>query len=73
MSSWFVKPETRRLELPEGQWLVVKKRLTEGERRQVMSGMVSEMVRYPDAGYWVSYSVIPGDEPVTIVTIRKMQ
>jgi hypothetical protein len=37
------------------------------------SGMVSEMVRYPDAGYWVSYSVIPGDEPVTIVTIRKMQ
>ena len=37
------------------------------------SGAITEMVRYPDDGYWVSYNVIPGDEPITIVTIRKLK
>lgn len=43
MSSWFVKPEAKRVELPEGQWLLLKKRLTEGERRTMMGGLVSEV------------------------------
>lgn len=35
-------------------------------------GSISEMVRYENDGYWVSYNRIPGDDPVTIVTIRKI-
>lgn len=31
--SWFVPPETVRLELPEGQWIRVKRRLNAGEQR----------------------------------------
>src|SRR4026209_1344328 len=32
-ASWFVRPETSRLLLSEGQWLLVKQRLTAGEFR----------------------------------------
>lgn len=32
-ASWFVRPETSRLPLSEGQWLLVKRRLTTGEFR----------------------------------------
>ena len=41
--SWFVKPETVVLQLPEGQWVEVKKRLTVGESRKVMASLVSEI------------------------------
>jgi hypothetical protein len=34
MGSWFVQPETTRLELSDGQYIIVKQRLTQGERRQ---------------------------------------
>jgi|SRR5215831_5147967 len=36
----FVQPTTRRLELSEGDWLLVKTRLTAGERRDAWSRMV---------------------------------
>jgi hypothetical protein len=32
-SDWFVRPKTERLSLSEGQWLLVKQRLTTGEYR----------------------------------------
>ena len=32
-SNWFVRPETLRLPLSDGQWIIVKKRLTAGEFR----------------------------------------
>jgi len=35
MSDWFVAPDTVRLELEEGQWLRVKRRLNAGETRGV--------------------------------------
>ena len=35
MADWFVQPETVRLELVEGQWLRVKRRLNAGETRGV--------------------------------------
>jgi hypothetical protein len=35
MSDWFVQPETVKLDLVEGQWLLVKKRLNAGETRGV--------------------------------------
>ena len=36
-------------------------------------GRVYKMVRYPEAGYWVSYSRIAGDEPMVTVTMQKLQ
>ena len=41
--SWFVRPETVTVQLPEGQWIEVKKRLTVGESRKVMGSMVAEI------------------------------
>jgi hypothetical protein len=41
--SWFVTPDTKRLPLPEGHWLEVKKRLTAGESRKAMSSLVHEV------------------------------
>ena len=36
-------------------------------------GRVYRMVRYKEAGYWVSYSRINGDEPMVTVTMQKLQ
>lgn len=36
-------------------------------------GRVYKMVRYPQAGYWVSYSRINGEEPMVTVTMQKLQ
>ncbi|HEV8426801.1 MAG TPA: hypothetical protein VGQ41_02740 [Pyrinomonadaceae bacterium] len=36
-------------------------------------GSKSRLVRYPKAGYWVSYSRTAGDKPIISVTIQKMQ
>ncbi|MDX6695237.1 MAG: hypothetical protein QOF02_2840 [Blastocatellia bacterium] len=36
-------------------------------------GRVYKLVRYKDAGYWVSYSRINGDEPMVTVTMQKLQ
>jgi hypothetical protein len=36
-------------------------------------GRVYKMVRYPEAGFWVSYSRISGDEPIITVTMQKLQ
>jgi len=33
MGDWFVRPETTRLELSDGQWILVKRRLNAGEQR----------------------------------------
>jgi hypothetical protein len=36
-------------------------------------GRVYKLVRYKEAGYWVSYSRINGDEPMVTVTMQKLQ
>lgn len=36
-------------------------------------GRLYKIVRYPEAGYWVSYSRISGDEPMVTVTMQKLQ
>jgi hypothetical protein len=36
-------------------------------------GSVYKMVRYPKAGYWVSYSRTAGNEPTTTVTMQKIE
>ena len=35
-------------------------------------GSKSKLVRYPKAGYWVSYSRTAGDSPIITVTIQKI-
>ena len=35
-------------------------------------GSKSKLVRYPKAGYWVSYSRTAGDNPIISVTIQKL-
>jgi len=36
-------------------------------------GSVYKMLRYPKAGYWVSYSRTAGSEPTTTVTMQKIE
>jgi hypothetical protein len=36
-------------------------------------GSVYKLVRYPKAGYWVSYSRTAGSEPTTTITMQKIQ
>lgn len=42
MGSWFVKPETVRLSLPEGQWIEIRKRLNVGESRKAVTSFVGK-------------------------------
>ena len=35
-------------------------------------GSVFKMVRYPKAGYWISYNKTGGDDPIVTITIQKM-
>ena len=37
------------------------------------NGRVYNLVRYPDAGFWVAYNRSAGDNPTTTVTIQKMR
>jgi len=36
-------------------------------------GSIHKVVRYPKAGYWVSYSRTAGTEPTTTITMQKIQ
>ena len=36
-------------------------------------GSIYKLVRYPKAGYWVSYSRTPGNEATTTITMQKIQ
>lgn len=36
-------------------------------------GSIHKVVRYPKAGYWVSYSRTAGNEPTTTITMQKIQ
>ena len=36
-------------------------------------GSLHKLVRYPKVGYWVSYTRTAGEDPMTIIAIRKIQ
>lgn len=36
-------------------------------------GGMYKLIRYPTAGYWVSYNRSPGDEPLITVTMQRIQ
>lgn len=42
----------------------------EPEARQ--DGSVYKLIRFPKAGYWVSYTRTSGDSPMTIIAIQKL-
>ena len=44
---------------------------TEADKKP--DGSVYKLVRYPKAGYWVSYSRTAGDTPTTTVTMQKIE
>lgn len=35
-------------------------------------GGIFKMVRYPEAGFWISYNKIVGDDPIVIIAIKKI-
>ena len=43
---------------------------TEADKKP--DGSVYKMLRYPKAGYWVSYSRTAGDSPTTTITMQKI-
>ena len=43
---------------------------TDAEKKA--DGSVYKMLRYPKAGYWVSYSRTAGDSPTTTITMQKI-
>lgn len=44
---------------------------TEAEAKS--DGSIYKMVRYPKAGYWVSYSRTAGNDPTVTITMQKIQ
>ncbi len=43
-----------------------------GEVEARQDGSVYKLVRFPKAGYWVSYTRTSGDSPMTIIAIQKL-
>lgn len=43
------------------------------ELEPAADGRIYKIVRYPEAGYWVSYSRLSGDQPMITVTMQKLQ
>lgn len=44
-----------------------------GENAEVKpDGGIFKMVRYPKAGFWISYNKISGDDPVIMIAIKKI-
>ena len=44
-----------------------------GEDAEVKAdGGIFKMVRYPKAGFWISYNKTSGDEPMVIIALQKM-
>ena len=36
------------------------------------NGSMYQLIRYPEAGYWVSYNQTAGDKPIVTITMQKM-
>ena len=37
------------------------------------TGGINKMVKYPKSGFWISYLKTGGSDPMTVVTVQKMQ
>jgi hypothetical protein len=36
-------------------------------------GGINKMVKYPKSGFWISYLKTGGNDPMTVITVQKMQ
>ena len=36
-------------------------------------GSISKLVKYPKSGFWISYLKTGGSDPMTVITVQKMQ
>jgi len=52
--------------------VITPKQVFGGEIDSKPDGSMYKLVRYPKAGYWVSYSRTAGDTPIISVTIQKL-
>jgi hypothetical protein len=52
--------------------VITPKQVFGGEIDSKPDGSMYKLVRYPKAGYWVSYSRTAGDSPIISVTIQKL-
>jgi hypothetical protein len=60
VSSWFAQPEPERLELSDGQWIMVRKTLNHGEQRAALARISLQL---PDGGLAVNRLAV-SDETV---------
>jgi hypothetical protein len=76
MSSRMRKPETAKLDITRGDWLLVKKHLTAGEQRSIFTGMLREDGEAIDrskiglskvAGYLLDWSVTDSDDKPVVI------
>jgi hypothetical protein len=56
-----------------GKAIPVAKSILGADAEAKQDGSIYKLVRYPKAGYWVSYTRTPGDSPMTIIAIQKIQ
>ncbi len=59
--------------LTAGAEVPTAKQIFGAEVEAKADGSVYRMVRFPKAGYWVSYNRTSGDSPLTTVTLQKIQ
>jgi hypothetical protein len=59
--------------LTAGDKVPTAKQVFGGEVAAKTDGSVYKMVRFPKAGYWLSYNRTGGDSPLTTVTLQKIQ
>ena len=56
-----------------GKSIPTAKSVLGDELEPKQDGSVYKLVRFPKAGYWVSYTRTSGDSPMTIIAIQKLQ
>jgi hypothetical protein len=56
-----------------GKAIPAAKNILGADAEAKQDGSIYKLVRFPKAGYWVSYTRTPGDSPMTIIAIQKIQ
>jgi hypothetical protein len=56
-----------------GKAIPVAKSVLGLEAEAKQDGSIYKLIRFPKAGYWVSYTRTPGDSPMTIIAMQKIQ
>ncbi|PYS80904.1 MAG: hypothetical protein DMF67_18750 [Acidobacteria bacterium] len=56
-----------------GKAIPAAKNILGAEAEAKQDGSLYKLVRFPKAGYWVSYTRTAGDAPMTIIAMQKIQ